>query len=111
MGKDVQIFQKNSMDIIFHVKTPSGTDFNLDGISDVRFGISRSPRQDAFLVFSLGEKIVISDVEKGIITVQLSPDDTDLTGHMVYELTIAFGEDVYTAATGDIDFLPSILAE
>lgn len=109
MSKDIQIFQGNSVELVFNVTDPNGLAFNLEGATSVRFGISTSPKKEAYLVLDLENGVHISDEAGGVITVQLDRDETSTVGCRVYELTVAFGSDVYTAAFGGLEILPSIL--
>lgn len=110
MSKDIRVFQGNSIDLVFKVTDPKGAVFNLDGVTAVRFGIATSPKRDAYKVHTLKEGVLISDKAGGVITVQLGAEDTAEAGCRVYELTVEFGKDVYTAAAGALEIVPSILA-
>lgn len=110
MSKEICTHEGNSLDIVFHVADPKGCVFDLGTVTAVRFGLSTSPRRNADMVLTLGDGVLISDAAKGVITVQLDAKHTAEVGRRVYELTVEVGKDVYTAATGEIEILPSILA-
>ena len=107
--KEIQVFEGNSVDLVFHVTDPKGCAFDLTGATAVSFGLATSPRKEAYKVLTLGSGVLISNAKDGVITVQLDSDSTSIVGRRVFELTVAMGSDVYTAAVGEIEFLPSIM--
>lgn len=110
MSKEIRTYEGNSVDLVFHVTDPKGCVFDLGAVTAVRFGLATSPKKDAYKVLTLGDGVLISNAAAGVITVQLDADSTAEAGRRVYELTVEIGSDVYTAATGEIEILPSILA-
>lgn len=110
MSKEICTHEGNSLDLVFRVTDPKGCVFDLGAVTAVRFGLSSSPGREASTVLTLGNGVLISDAGKGVITVQLDAQHTAKAGRRVYELTVEIGTDVYTAATGELEVLPSILA-
>ena len=109
MSRNIELYSGDSVDLIFHVQDAAGRPFNLDGSDGVRFGMSASPVKTADKIWTGEDGIEISDKERGIVTVKLDAGDTGIVGNRCYELEVAFGGRKYTAATGMIVFLPSIL--
>ena len=107
--RHIQTFEGNSIDLVFHVTDPKGKVFDLGAVTAVRFGLATSPKKEAYKVLTLGNGVLISNADGGVITVQLDADSTNFVGMRVFELTVEIGSDVYTAAVGEIESLPSIL--
>lgn len=114
---NVDVFSGNTKRIIVTVKDASGTVVNVSSLSAANFAIAEAPagRSDyvptPIFTKTLLDGIAITDGLNGILTVTLSPADTEgLEGDYIYEMELVESTgDVSTILSDVLQIRPTII--